>query len=300
MNLGALLDQLRLVGIVIDDDPVVLSVARDLKILQLANGSTQRFLRILERGKGERDFAHLRFLETRLGDRINAPSSVITTDDLACGESPFVAHFKVTHERLVSGNLLPEVAKSLVLMHEAGRDFCATAAPVGTSFSPESAFEKGATDDATRSWLESTLRHLTETQPAVAQHCDFTYANLGIAQQGRLIIFDWEEYGTITYPAFDFTTFLLGHYHFEGVIGRALDSPVALIDLISRDFGKAFLGNLGLTVKEYTRVFPAYLFTFLTLKQGGFGAAINKRMQSMWSQLLQSGEWASAMRAPVS
>jgi hypothetical protein len=73
-----------------------------------------------------------------------------------------------------------------------------------------------------------------------------------------------------------------------------------LIDLISRDFGKAFVASLGLTVKEYTRLFPAYLFTFLTLKQGGFSAAINRRMQSMWLRLLQSGEWASAMRAPAS
>ncbi len=300
MNLGALLDQLRSVGIAIDEGPVVLSVARDLKILQVASGSTQRFLRILERANGERHFAHLRFLEMRLGDRINAPSSVITTDDLACGVFPFIAHFKVSHEQLVSGNLLPEVAKSLILMHEAGRDFCAAAAPVATLFRPASAFEKETSEAATRSWLECTLRHVTESQPAVAQHCDFTYANLGVAQQGRLIIFDWEEYGAITYPAFDFTTFLLGHYHFEGAIGRALDSPAALIDLISRDFGNAFLGGLGLTVKEYTRVFPAYLFTFLTLKQGGFSAAINRRMQSMWSKLLQSGEWASAMKTPVS
>lgn len=297
MNLGALLDRLRASGIVIDDGPVVFSVARELKIQQGPGRPGGRFLRVLDRAKGERDFANLKFLRDRLGERINGPSQTLASGDLVCGVFPFIAHHKVSYDRLASGDRLREIAESLVLLHEAGGEYLRTmrapASPV--DFVPES--EGSSADSATTAWLRATLRQQAARKPPVAQHCDFTYANLALSNDGRLVIFDWEEYGAVTCPAFDLTTFLLGHYHFGGEIGRALDSPAALLEMVTRDFGGAFLGRFGMNDGEYAEAFPAYLILFWLLKSRGFSVAINRRMQTMWSRLRRSEEWSRAMAA---
>lgn len=296
VKLGALLDQMSASGIVVTDDPLVLNVARELKILQVAGGAQGRFLRIVEAQKGQRDFANLRFLQSRLGHRINCPTQIVACDDLVCGVFPFVPHEKVSYARLASGRLLQEVAESLALMHEAGREFSQRlGAKPDQAGSPVAGVDVCDGDSAATAWLQSTLSTLSHSHVPVAQHCDFTYANLGVSNQGQLVIFDWEEYGAVTFPAFDLTTFLLGHYHFGGTIGAALDSPDSLIGMINRDFGASYLSRFDMTAETYMRLFPAYLLVFRTLKLNDFGHAINRRVQAMWARLRKSGAWSDIL-----
>lgn len=285
-------------GISVDRGPVVLSVARELKILQVAGGVRSRFLRILESGKGHKDFSNLQFLQGRLGHRINSPMQVVECDDLVCGVFPFVPHEKVSYARLVSGHLLTEVAACLALMHDAGREFARSAGMKADPAGLVAGINGCEVDAVATAWLQSTFRQVRERHAPVAQHCDFTYANLGVSDEGQLIIFDWEEYGAVTFPAFDLTTFLLGHYHFGGTIGAALDSPVSLIEMIRRDFGESYLGSFDMTADEYVRVFPAYLFLFRALKRKDFSVAINRRIQAMWTRLRKSGAWSSMIGTP--
>lgn len=295
MKLGALLDRLSESGIVIDAGPFALNVSRELKILQVTGGAQERFLRILEARKGARDFANLKFLQGRLGHRINAPSEVVACDELVCGVFPFVPHEKVSHAHLVSGGLLQEVAASLALMHEAGEEFSRRAGARAHSAELDAVRRVCGGDSATVEWLLSAFRRLDERHVPVAQHCDFTYVNLGVSNQGQLVIFDWEEYGAVTFPAFDLTTFLLGHYHFGGTIGMALDSPASLVEMIKRDFGPSYLDSFDLTAEEYARAFPAYLLLFRMLKLNDFGAAINSRLEAMWARLRGSAAWSGIL-----
>lgn len=282
-------------GIVIDDGPFALNVSRELKVLQVAGGSRERFLRILEARKGARDFANLQFLQGRLGHRINAPTQVVAGDDLVCGVFPYVPHEKVSHARLVSGGLLQQVAASIALMHEAGEEFSRKAGTRAHPAELDAVHRVCDGDSATVAWLQSAFRGMEERHAPVAQHCDFTYVNLGVSKQGQLVVFDWEEYGAVTFPAFDLTTFLLGHYHFGGTIGAALDSPVSLVEMIKRDFGPSYLGSFDLTDDGYVRAFPAYLLLFRMLKLNDFGAAINSRLEAMWARLRNSAAWSGIL-----
>lgn len=295
MKLGALLDQLRSAGIAVDEGPVVLSVARDLKVLRLAGRSGREFLRILERSKGERDFANLRFLEKHLGGRINGPAQVFASDDLTCGVFPFVAHHKISYRRMTAGRLLKEVATTLALMHEAGSEFCRLPDSTGTTARPSDT----AGEPAAGAWLESRLRRLAHRYPPAAQHCDFTYANLGVTTDDRLVVFDWEQFGQVTLPGFDLTTFLLGHGHFGGAIGEMLDSPASLLEAVRRDLGEDFLGRIGLSDDDYAEAFPAHLLLFWSLKGRGFSVAINRRMQSMWERLRRASAWSLHIAADL-
>lgn len=288
---------MRSAGITVDDGPLVLGVARDLKIQRLASNSNPQFLRILKRDKGERDFANLQFLETRLGGRISAPTQVVASEDMVCGVFPYLAHSKVSYERFAASGLLGEVATSLALMHEAGREFARGSWPQRLDVRLGQAFVPDEERDAMHAWLSAARERLESTFAPAAQHCDFTYANLATNAQGQLVIFDWEEFGAIRFPGFDLSTFVLGHYHFGGTIGQALDSPETLVAMIHRDFGESLLDRLGMSAEQYQEAFPLHLQNFLALKQGGFSIAINRRLHAMWMRLWRAEAWSGILRS---
>jgi hypothetical protein len=144
------------------------------------------------------------------------------------------------------------------------------------------------------------LHQAVGNRPPAAQHCDFSYANLGIASDGTLIVFDWEQYGMVQFPGFDLATFLVGHHHQCGTTDELLRSPESLIAVIDRDLGRGFLESLGFTAESFVAVFPAYIRVFWMLKRDGFGAAINRRVQSMWLRLCGADSWVRAMAATSS
>lgn len=298
MSIGKLLNKLQLMGIAVDGDcAVAVNVARELKICHFPHASTPVFLRVLKRSKGEKDFSNLAFLGSRLGSRINEPSRIVTTDEFICGFFPFVAHDRPSRKRLVSGELLLQVRDALVLMHTAGQDFAAEnrsplLRPVIDIADAECQF-----DAMFKRYMATNFRDIVGGKAPVAQHCDFTYVNLGITDDCRVIIFDWEEYGAIQYPGFDFATFLVSHHYHGGTIDDVLSSPEGLTRCIDRDFGNEFLGSIGLTTADFTRLFPAYIYVFLTLKREGFGATINTRIRAMLDRILESESWTRIMAA---
>lgn len=50
------------------------------------------------------------------------------------------------------------------------------------------------------------LAQALETLPAMAQHGDLVLNNLGLAEGGRLVVFDWEDYGRVDVPGLDLFT----------------------------------------------------------------------------------------------
>lgn len=299
MNLGALMEKLGAEGIAVDDgSAVAVSVARELKISRYPDGSPPLFIRIVERQKGERDFAILAFLAARLGASISQPTQILRSGDLVCGLFPFVFHEKLRPQRIAGANtLLRKVAHLLVAMHAAGIDY-ASQHGEGDAATRLEVADCGADDTpAFRGYLETTFLKSAGNRPPAAQHCDFTYANLGLAGDGTLMVFDWEQYGMVRLPGFDFATFLFGHHHHCGTTDELVRSPDALIAVIERDFGRGFLESIGFTADSFVAVFPAYLRMFWMLKRDGFSAAINRRMQSMWQRLRSSEAWVRAMGA---
>lgn len=297
MKLGRMLAKLEAEGIAVDDGAAVtVNVARELKIARYADGSPPLFIRILERQKGERDFEVLAYLAARLGASISQPARILKSEDLVCGLFPFVVHEKFRPRQIAgANNPLRKVADLLIAMHAAGTEFSGRY-PEGTLpvHLTDQGFEPGD-DSVFRGYLQTVFEQAIGSRPPAAQHCDFTYANLGLASDGALIVFDWEQYGMVRLPGFDFTTFLVGHHHQCGTTDTLVESPDSLIAVIERDFGRAFLGSFGFTADAFAAIFPAYLQTFWKLKRDGFGAAINRRMQSMWRQLRGSESWVRVM-----
>lgn len=295
MNIGLLLSQLRQQGIpTIEDCPVAINVARDLKISCFPAASPPLFLRILERIKGEADFENLRILKSHLGSHINGPMGVVSAANVSCGVFPFVTHQKVSYDRLRKRAALSQVRDILSSMHTSGLELNACGAVLSRTMVMDAVHDAGLLDDAARAYLETSFPGIVGQKPAVLQHCDFTYANLAVTTDGTLLVFDWEEYGVVRYPGFDFATFLLSHQHHSRRRGGAFETPDQLMALVSDDFGGDFLDGLGFTPEEFARVFPGYLAVFLTLKKD-FGARIKERMHATWRRMINSEAWLRIM-----
>jgi hypothetical protein len=297
VNIGSLLSKLQESGICINESSAIaVNVSRDLKISYFRKESAPLFLRILERCKGERDFAMLRALKSHLGDHIVEPTGIVTTDDLACGIFPFFVHEKLSYEKLIEKDLLPQVRDILLLMHA-----CASKLrPEVRVLSPTDAIDVllhgGLLNDAASAYFEKTFLAIVGSMAAVPQHCDFTYANLGTSTAGNVMVFDWEEFGLIQYPGFDFATFLISHYYHAKTIEEVLGSPEGLMRKIERDFGNSIFAATGFERAEFTRVFPGYLGVFLALKSN-FGVKIFERLRVMWKRMLMSAEWLQVMNS---
>jgi len=295
MRIGQLLSKIRDMGIGVDKRcSIAVNMSRDLKISYFQRNSEPLFVRILERKRGEREFVNLKFLKSCLGDHIVGPTKIETTDDLACVIFPFVAYKRFPDEKLIVRNLLPQVRDVLLLMHDAGNTFN----PEGRSLSPMEALDglnsEGLLTDTFKGYFEQGFQVIVGKRKAIPQHCDFTFTNLGTAGDGTLIVFDWEDYGLVRYPAFDFATFLMSYHFHTGTIDTIINSPEELTNMIESAFGDRFLETIGFTPVEFQYVFPGYLVVFFILKKT-FGSGIYERFRGIWKQMTKSEKWTRIM-----
>jgi hypothetical protein len=121
--------------------------------------------------------------------------------------------------------------------------------------------------------------------PVKAQHCDFSLNNLG-EKDGRLIIFDWEDFGKSKTFGLDFTTFISSAlYHNPRDIITFLDgSKYEHLNKIK----SAFLEYGNITEKELVPVYVMCIAIFYKLKKElGYGSETISRTKTVLVELLK-------------
>ncbi|MCP5368342.1 MAG: hypothetical protein H6907_09765 [Hyphomicrobiales bacterium] len=122
--------------------------------------------------------------------------------------------------------------------------------------------------------------------PLAPQHSDFVIYNLGLrTDSGGILIFDWEDYGRITTPGTDVTTFVsscLGH---DGAALAALRDRRAPADLAA--IVDAGLAALGLSWDQYWTFAPLHVCAFIDLKvRLGYAQAVVRVLEKTAASLL--------------
>lgn len=119
--------------------------------------------------------------------------------------------------------------------------------------------------------------------PYIPQHGDFALNNLG-STRGRLVIFDWEDYGTTGLAGFDIFLISLS------VAGMNAESARMIRQTPDPSgypwsFAQPACAASGLAYETFTAAVPLYLLAFSYLKRN-YGLAIRKRIDGILSQIL--------------
>jgi hypothetical protein len=290
MNLGRMLSKLQSTGFDIHGEcAIAVGVARDLKITYFPNASDPLFIRIVERRNGQADFADLIHLKKHLLNHVSAPISVLETEDLVCGIFEFLDHKKAALRRLPEDRLLTQVSEILIGMHCAGRGYQSGKSPISIDNVITFLEGRNALPENFERYLRGPFRAIPAHSQDVSQHCDFSYANLGLRSEGSLVVFDWEDYGLVRTAGFDFATFLLSHLHTDDRF-PTLTSPFLFEQYVTQHFDADFLESLGFSKSAFTLAFPGYVSFFLTLK-ADYGSRINDRLRNVWNAITSSTEW---------
>lgn len=122
-------------------------------------------------------------------------------------------------------------------------------------------------------WLASEAVAGVAAMPAMPQHGDLVLNNLGRLGDGSLVIFDWEDFGSVSLPGLDLYTLELSLAASGGPGrpggGQRSASTRALV-------GRA-CEAMGLAVADYQRLAPFYALVFRYLKRK-YGPEVRARM----------------------
>lgn len=109
--------------------------------------------------------------------------------------------------------------------------------------------------------------------PPIAQHGDLVMNNLGIRDDGRLVVFDWEDYGALWLPGLDL--FTLG-YAFDEQIRVVMGDRLPDWALPS----ETMLAAVGLDEETLERLWLVHALGFLYLKRN-YGPDIQAQLARM-------------------
>lgn len=113
---------------------------------------------------------------------------------------------------------------------------------------------------------------LVRELPNMPQHGDFVMSNLAWLQ-GRLMVFDYEDFGRIQLPGFDLTTLYLSLFEFEpSAVERLLRADDAEL-ATQLPWLRPSCANLGLSLANMRALLPIHLAAFLSLKRN-YGPAV--------------------------
>lgn len=115
------------------------------------------------------------------------------------------------------------------------------------------------------SYLASMDFSCVQKLPSIPQHCDFAFSNLGLRSDTRtLIVFDWEDYGTLDLPGFDIAVLITSYFNFE---------TKEIYSFLAGEQSTSFSQLIGecLTIskidrEDFRNLYPVYLSLFLELK----------------------------------
>jgi hypothetical protein len=185
---------------------ITVAVGRSINVQVFPDGTTDFYNVKVSKTSLEREYQALRAVERALP--LNVPHVVMLTrlDDMdalitkgvsySCirGLTPSLATFVQRYQCVQSAS--PVFALPTSVTHrDCLRDMIASSAPEG--------FERYATG-----WLTSAASEFLDSLPAVRQHGDLMPMNLGVIRDDY-VIFDWEDFGRVVLPGFDFCMFLL-------------------------------------------------------------------------------------------
>jgi hypothetical protein len=119
--------------------------------------------------------------------------------------------------------------------------------------------------------LTPSLQDDIHLLPRNPQHGDLWTGNLGLAD-GRLVVFDWEDYGRLQIPGFDLHTLLaaLPRPRSRGASERR------------RRFEAMAVGWCGLDAQGFDQLRPVHALAFRLLKDR-YGRSVRQRIDAGWS-----------------
>lgn len=121
-------------------------------------------------------------------------------------------------------------------------------------------------------WLNREGAPLLARLPAVIQHGDLAVNNVGLKDLG-LVVFDWEDYGRVTFPLFDFTIFVasLRRFNARDIIYLHLSEPRDRIGRLAR----AVREKYRIDAAQQLRLAACALVLFHEIKvEGGYSTEI--------------------------
>lgn len=126
-------------------------------------------------------------------------------------------------------------------------------------------------------WRTSAGERELARLPVTPQHGDFVANNLAV-RRSRLIVFDWEDYGKVSWPGFDLCTLVmtsLDPADVAAIGGRAGDDLRRRVPVLG-----AACRAIGITPEMFWRLVPLYLLRFLELK-GTYGNEVRRRVERL-------------------
>lgn len=113
------------------------------------------------------------------------------------------------------------------------------------------------------------IQHHLSALPPTAQHGDLVVNNLGLSEQGRLVIFDWEDWGAIDLPGLDLFTM-------EFSLGTLWTKRL--------EVRRSWCDALGIEEALYHELLPGYALVFRYLKRN-YGVSIQHRGEELMKRL---------------
>lgn len=132
-------------------------------------------------------------------------------------------------------------------------------------------------------WVRQGRLLGVESLPNAAQHGDFVQNNLATSDN-RLIIFDWEDFGTSLLPGLDICSLYVSMAPEVAAI-RDLMTADRTIDRPMEGFVRRACAICGVDVELFRRLIPLYLLVFLYLKELGYGRPAQDRFGAYLRQL---------------
>jgi Phosphotransferase enzyme family len=133
-------------------------------------------------------------------------------------------------------------------------------------------------------WFKYARQQNWQDLSQVPQHGDFVPNNLACSR-GRLVIFDWEDYGKVTLPGLDLATLVIS------VLGNDLEQLRSFVHTEPQKhnyrfatFARDATTRLGMEFNEFRRQIPFYLLVFLYLKRN-YGEGVRERFGSLLTSL---------------
>jgi hypothetical protein len=112
--------------------------------------------------------------------------------------------------------------------------------------------------------------------PPRAQHGDFVLNNLGLGEEGRLVVFDWEDFGATDLLGLDLFTL---EFSFMAGTGRPFPPSGPSSTLASLDV-PSWCSLIGLDEATYRHLAPAHGLVFRYLKRN-YGPEIQQRLDGL-------------------
>ena len=158
-----------------------------------------------------REFSALERLSHRLPERV--PRPYLHGDIQGFGYLAMEAVAADAPTPVAFAGLLPEVLRGLILIHDQVAEGVMSHDVLGWEvLAPLCEFERTwATHHRDLTLLCSSVRRRLETLMHVElrqlpQHGDFCVDNLLVRPDGRIVVIDWEEFGSVRLPAYDLIT----------------------------------------------------------------------------------------------